>query len=138
MAKHEQPSLASVPCPSSLGSALGTIAYSAPETFAHNQLKKPSDVYAFGIMREWQAALAAPGFSTAEPWLPGLAPSLAATAAYRAPVHMWRAVASACSSAHPCLLAVWEMFYCREPYDGLLEGQICVGVTGGWLSRLGA
>lgn len=50
---------------------------------------------------------------------------------------MWRAVPSACSSAQPCLLAVWEMFYCRDPYDGLLEGQICVGVTGGGLSRLG-
>lgn len=46
-----------VPCaPCSLGSALGTIAYSAPETFADNQVKKPSDVYAFGIMREWGRA----------------------------------------------------------------------------------
>lgn len=35
-----------------MGSALGTIAYSAPETFLHNKLQKPSDVYAFGIMRE--------------------------------------------------------------------------------------
>lgn len=41
---------------SSLGSALGTIAYSAPETFATNRLRKPSDVYAFGIMREWAGA----------------------------------------------------------------------------------
>lgn len=39
--------------PCSLDGTLGTIAYSAPETFAHNQVKKPSDVYAFGIMREW-------------------------------------------------------------------------------------
>lgn len=36
----------------SLDATLGTIAYTAPETFAHNCLKKPSDVYAFGIMRE--------------------------------------------------------------------------------------
>ena len=35
------------------GSTLGgTIAYTAPETFAHNCLKKPADVYAYGIMRE--------------------------------------------------------------------------------------
>lgn len=47
----------------------------------------------------------------------------------------------------PSLPAVWEMFYCRDPYEGLLEGQICVGVTGeglvtravkgmdGWVNR---
>lgn len=35
-----------------MGSAMGTIAYTAPETFATNIAKKPSDVYAFGIMRE--------------------------------------------------------------------------------------
>jgi len=34
-----------------------------------------------------------------------------------------------------CLPSVWEMFYCRDPYDGLLDGQICVGVTGGWAGR---
>ena len=50
------------PCPShaccrccSATGTLGTIAYSAPESFVHNTLKKPSDVYAFGIMREWLA-----------------------------------------------------------------------------------
>ena len=36
----------------SLGNALGTIAYTAPETFATNMAKKPSDVYAFGVMSE--------------------------------------------------------------------------------------
>jgi hypothetical protein len=36
---------------------LGTIAYTAPETFADKVLNKPADVYAFGIMREWLAAL---------------------------------------------------------------------------------
>lgn len=36
----------------SMGSTLGTIAYTAPETFTTNCVKKPSDVYAFGIMSE--------------------------------------------------------------------------------------
>jgi hypothetical protein len=36
---------------------LGTIAYTAPETFADKVLNKPADVYAFGIMREWLATL---------------------------------------------------------------------------------
>ncbi|KAI3434599.1 hypothetical protein D9Q98_002667 [Chlorella vulgaris] len=57
---------------------LGTIAYTAPETFASSCLQKPADVYAFGIM-------------------------------------------------------LWEMFYCRDPYEGLMDGQICVGVTDGSL-----
>lgn len=35
-----------------MGSTLGTIAYTAPETFTTNCVKKPSDVYAFGIMSE--------------------------------------------------------------------------------------
>ena len=35
--------------------------------------------------------------------------------------------------ACPCLGAVWEMFYCRDPYEGLMDGQICVGVSGVWL-----
>lgn len=48
--------------PSSIGSTLGTIAYSAPETFSTNRLKKPSDVYAFGIMREWREAEAGGGW----------------------------------------------------------------------------
>lgn len=37
----------------SLGSAMGTIAYTSPESFSTNIAKKPSDVYAFGIMREF-------------------------------------------------------------------------------------
>lgn len=26
--------------------------------------------------------------------------------------------------------SVWEMFYCEDPYDGLMDGQICLGVSG--------
>ncbi|PRW57603.1 serine threonine- kinase drkC [Chlorella sorokiniana] len=61
-----------------MGSTLGTIAYAAPESFLLNKLKKPSDVYAFGIM-------------------------------------------------------LWEMFYCTDPYEGLIDGQICLGVSDGTL-----
>jgi len=27
----------------------------------------------------------------------------------------------------------WEMYHCREVYQGLMEGQICVGVCDGTL-----
>lgn len=57
---------------------LGTIPYTAPETFAQHHVFKQSDVYAFGIM-------------------------------------------------------LWEMFYCRDPYDSMLDAQICSGVSDGWL-----
>lgn len=43
----------------SMGSAVGTIAYSAPEIFACSISKKPSDVYSFGIMRESQQSTSA-------------------------------------------------------------------------------
>lgn len=32
-----------------------------------------------------------------------------------------------------CVSAVWEMFYCKDVYDNLLDGQICVGVSDGSL-----
>ncbi len=35
-----------------VGNAVGTIAYTAPETFTEKVLQKPSDVYAFGILSE--------------------------------------------------------------------------------------
>ena len=33
-----------------VGNAVGTISYTAPETFTENVLQKPSDVFAFGIL----------------------------------------------------------------------------------------
>ncbi|KAK9833634.1 hypothetical protein WJX74_001172 [Apatococcus lobatus] len=53
-----------------VGNAVGTISYTAPETFTENVLQKPSDVFAFGIL-------------------------------------------------------MWEIFYCKSAYEGLLEVQIC-------------
>ena len=35
-----------------VGNAVGTISYTAPETFTENVLQKPSDVFAFGILSE--------------------------------------------------------------------------------------
>ena len=32
-----------------------------------------------------------------------------------------------------CACSAWEMYHCREAYEGLMEGQICVGVCDGSL-----
>ena len=125
--------------PCSLGSALGTIAYTAPETFTNNCVKKPSDVYAFGIMREHSCPPACPACSC-RTCLPGMLltlllvmiatqPSLAAICSYS-----WLQ-AGPLPALSAWLAAVWEMFYCRDPYEGLMDGQICVGVSGVWLCR---
>ena len=34
---------------------------------------------------------------------------------------------------HGVAVAVWEMHQCREAFEGLMEGQICVGVCDGSL-----
>lgn len=33
----------------------------------------------------------------------------------------------------PHRAAVWEMFYCESAYEGLMEAQICLGVSEGSL-----
>ncbi len=120
-----------------MGSALGTIAYSAPETFLHNKLKKPSDVYAFGIMRE----LAVSRWLFSEQAGPVMRLSGMGCVCKRSSssVHqqLWLPWAALIAAGMPCntllssiLCAVWEMFYCTEPYENLIDGQICLGVSG--------
>ncbi|KAL4545932.1 hypothetical protein Ndes2526B_g05054 [Nannochloris sp. 'desiccata'] len=28
---------------------------------------------------------------------------------------------------------LWSMYYCKNPYEGMLEAQVCAGVLNGWL-----
>lgn len=104
----------------------GTAAYTAPETYAYGRLVKASDVFAFGIMREccgtrlrvcWRQAV--PG------WTAGPRHARSHLLLAR------RASPTPCLSIPlSCVPAVWEMFYCRDPYEGLMEGQILLGVSG--------
>ena len=94
----------------SMGSALGTIGYTAPETFATNCVKKPSDVYAFGILRKRAGG--------------------GASHAVRRAAKRWRCDVVPLPT---CVFAVWEMFHCRDAYEGLLDYQIVCGVSEGML-----
>ena len=94
----------------SMGGALGTIAYTAPETLVTNRMKKPSDVYAFGILRE-----------------PAGCSTVHARTRARAPCGNMPVLSP------PFPWPVWEMFYCSDAYDTLLDYQIVCGVSEGTL-----
>jgi serine/threonine protein kinase len=140
---HRLPPFGAGPCtsplpPCSLGSALGTIAYTAPETFTNNCVKKPSDVYAFGIMREHRPHAQLPTSHHLQ-LTTCLTCRCCRVAAAACPLQLLVGQPGAPLPASACLpawlAAVWEMFYCRDPYEGLMDGQICVGVSGVWLCR---
>jgi len=132
-------------------SQVGTVPYTAPETFATDRVSKQTDVYAFGILRAHPFCPAA--FGSASCLLVGR--FLCCSAADFAVLCPEYAGHSRCghmtgsksfdldepAAQHWHMLtlhrriihAVWEMWTGTPVYDGLMEAQICVGVCDGWL-----